>query len=207
MVYDSSTVRKDTCVEFDIPEQQVQKKDIFERDPLACRFVFLNGKGEVQNDLIVVGVHLASGQALVANHNTAMKVLRTRLAQAFSDGTFPAGEKDVVIGGDFNASRYDNDVEDFWDGFDSGGFRFLTLSSSDEQEYPGTRLAGVPLFPRSRIDYVLGSSAAGGLSEKLVQNIAHVHTELIGGGFDDFRAHVSDHIPVTIRIRVGPDQD
>ncbi|MGH9893880.1 MAG: hypothetical protein ACREA0_18230, partial [bacterium] len=197
ILYDSSTARKEKCVEIDVPPQQDNGKDVFERDPLACLFVLLDAAGQDKNDLIVVGLHLASGQQLVNNHNTAMEVLRTRLHQALADGTFPAGERDILIGGDLNASRYDNQVENFWEGYDNARFRFVTLAPADGTQYPGTRLAGVPLFPRSQIDYLMASGQTGGLVDELVQAVAHVHIELLASDFNDFRQHVSDHIPVT----------
>lgn len=207
ILYDTSAVRRDNCTEFTVAEQRIQGKDVFERDPLACMFTFLDDNAQPKNDLMVVALHLASGQALNQNHNAAMTILRDRLHQAFTDGSFPAGERDILIGGDLNASRYDNAQEDFWEGYDNHRFNFVTLAPRDGTEYPATRLAGVPLYPRSQIDYLIASGTTSGLTEELVQSVAHVHLELITAGFDEFREHVSDHIPVTVRIRVVPDDD
>jgi endonuclease/exonuclease/phosphatase family metal-dependent hydrolase len=204
ILYDSNAVRKDGCTEFEVPAQQVQGKDIFARDPLACKFTLFDATQQPKNDLVIVGLHLASGQQLNQNHNAAMAELRSRLQQAFSDGTFPVAEKDIFIGGDMNANRYDNKLENFWEGFDSSGFKFLTLSPDDGDLYEETRLGGFPLHPHSKIDYLIASN---GLSGELVQLTAEVHSELLVQGFDVFRAHVSDHIPVTVRIRVLPDDD
>ena len=207
IIYDTKAAKKENCAELSVPKQLIENKDVFARDPLACFFTLLDKSGQAKNDLIIVGVHLASGQHLAKNHNTAMDILRKRLAEAVSDSTFPSGEKDVFIGGDFNASRYDTKKESFWTDYDPAAFRFLTLSPEDPEEYPPTRLAGVPLFPRSQIDYLLASGLAGGLVEKLVQERAQVHAELLANGADEYRKHVSDHIPVTVRVRVAPDVD
>jgi endonuclease/exonuclease/phosphatase family metal-dependent hydrolase len=206
IMFDTTSVRLGTCQELALPEERVQDADIFFRDPLACSFTFLDGV-QTRNDLVVVGLHLAANQNLVTNHNRAMAVLRRRLTTLFSDGTFPNAERDVLIGGDFNANRYDNKIEDFWTGFDSTGFQFRTLSPEDDELYPGTRLAGVPLFPRSKIDYLIGSARAGGIADELVQLEAEVHEHLLGNGFDDFREHVSDHLPVSVRVRITADTD
>lgn len=115
---------------------------------------------------------------------------------------FPSGERDVLLAGDLNASRYDSHQEGFWSNFDPNGFRFKTLSPEDGTEYPGTRLAGVPLFPRSQIDYLLASGSVGGLTDELVQLVGHVHTELLPANCNDFRRRFSDHLPVTVRIMV-----
>jgi endonuclease/exonuclease/phosphatase family metal-dependent hydrolase len=133
-----------------------------------------------------------------------MTALRDRLRQAVQAGSFAAGEHDVLIAGDFNASRYDTNVESFWTGWDSTGYRFTTLSPTNGVDYPGTRLAGVPLLPRSQIDYLLASES---LVASLVQPVAAVHLELLPTNFHDFRALYSDHLPVTVRVRVQPDND
>lgn len=207
ILYDSRFARKESCTEITVAEQDIEGKDVFERDPIACLFTFLDATGQARNDLIVVGVHLASGQHLVQNHNTAMGILRDRVNQAIANGTFPSGERDVLIGGDLNASRYDTKLENFWVNFDSARLDLATLAPVDGTEYPPTRLAGVPLHPKSQIDYLIASKRTGGLFEEIVQVVAHVHYELLLGGFDDFRQHVSDHIPVTVRIKVVPDVD
>jgi endonuclease/exonuclease/phosphatase family metal-dependent hydrolase len=160
-----------------------------------------------KNDLLVVGVHLASGQNKAQNHNQAMQVLRERLNQALTNGTFPAGEKDILIAGDMNASRYDSAEEDFWDFSDATGLNLKTLSPENGEEYPGTRLAGVPLIPSSKIDYILFSNVSEGLSNDLVQNVAQVHQDLLPANFNDWRNHLSDHIPVTIKVRIVADDD
>jgi endonuclease/exonuclease/phosphatase family metal-dependent hydrolase len=208
ILYDSKVARRDGCQEIAVPPTDVQGSDIFDRDPLACQFTLLSEAGEPMNDLLVVGVHLKSGQALVQNHNAAMATLAQRIQQLRGTGPFPAAEADVLIGGDLNASRYDNKLEDFWDDLDAAGLSYRTLAPQDGELYPPTRLAGVPLAPRSQIDYLMASGSAGGLASHLVQSVAHVHEDLLlPAGFDDFREHVSDHLPVTVRVRVVADDD
>jgi endonuclease/exonuclease/phosphatase family metal-dependent hydrolase len=204
ILYDSAAARRASCVELEVPPRTVQGKDILARDPLACRFVLRARDGSARNDLVIVGVHLAAGQHLVTNHNDAMAALRDRLRQAVQAGTFAAGERDVLIGGDFNASRYDNHVENFWENFDGSDYRLRALAPSNDAEYPGTRLAGHPLFPRSRIDYLLASE---GLLDDLVLPLATVHVDLLPADFSEFRARFSDHLPVTVRVRVVVDDD
>ncbi len=207
VIYDTDRLFRGVCTDFVVPERRVQGADIFARDPLACMFTCLDENGQEQNDFIVVGLHLASGQRNNRNHNEAMSVLENRLEQALANGTFPQGENDILIMGDLNANRYDSSEENFWEGYDVDNLNFLTLSPADGEEYPGTRLSGVPLYPRSKIDYILASGAANGMTSSIVQLIANVHTELLVIGFDDFRRQASDHIPVTIRVRVMDDDD
>lgn len=163
--------------------------------------------GQPENDLVVIGVHLTSGQGLVKNHNRAMEVLDTKIQELRTNGTIPSAERDLFILGDFNASRFDNNIEDFWDDFDAQRFHLRALVPAQREDYPGTRLVGVPLSPRSQIDYIMASGLQGGLFDELFQFVAHVHVELLPVDFNLFREHVSDHLPVTVRIRVAADDD
>ena len=207
ILHDTRFVQRNVCREFVVPDTEVGGRDIFDRDPLACHVTLLDLSGVPQNDFLVVGLHLASGQRGAANHNAAMERLRTELHDAFTNGHFPADERDILIGGDLNASRYGGPPENFWDNYDNGGFRFLTLAPTDGDLYPGTRLASVPLEPRSQIDYLIASALTRGLVDELVQRTATVRHDVILNGFDDFRARASDHVPVIIRVRVTIDTD
>ena len=57
---------------------------------------------------------------------------------------------------------------------------------------------GAQLFAQSVGDRVLMQS---------VRSTAHVHDEFLPNDFTEFRLHASDHLPVTIRIRVVADSD
>ena len=202
----NSAVRREICKEFTVEELEVQGKDIFDRDPLACQFKVVRDGNDL-NDLIVVGLHLASGQRLTGNHNMAMKILRHKLTESLQGNPFPSQERDIVIGGDINANRYDTYLEDFWTGPASATLRLRTLSPDNGEDYSPTRLVGVPLVPRSKIDYFLVWDVAGGVVADLVQNNVHVHTELLVMGTDAYRESLSDHLPVTVRIRISNDDD
>jgi len=205
-VFDTDRARRDSCFEIAVPSERIQDGDIFFRDPLVCRFTFMVS-GTPMNDLVAVALHLASGQRKDDNHDRAMEVLMDSLHLAQSDGRIPSGEMDVLIGGDLNATRYDTAVEDFWTDLDPAGWDIEALAPIDGTQYPGTRLAGVPLIPSSQIDYLMASTVSGGLSENLVQLIGHVRTDLLPNDFNEFREHFSDHLPVTVRVRVAADDD
>jgi endonuclease/exonuclease/phosphatase family metal-dependent hydrolase len=151
-----------------------------------------------------VGVHLASGQQKNKNHDQAMKMIVQELAAAKAKGwCIPPDENDIVIAGDFNASRFDDSEEKFWGEMEQHGWDVL----ADAPNYPATRLAGVPLKPKSQIDYVIVTKGNGGLGgEECVQTVAKVHSELAVEP-DTFREHGSDHLPVTIRVKVMDDTD
>jgi hypothetical protein len=83
-------------------------------------FTFLLN-GQTFNDLLVVGLHLASGQQLTNNHDQAMQIVATKITEARLAGTIlPSGEYDVLMVGDLNASWFDNNVEQFFDDLNNG---------------------------------------------------------------------------------------
>ena len=115
-------------------------------------------------------------------------------------------EIDVVIAGDFNANLYDNKHENFWQDF-AGAYDIDVLAPDDVSNYAPTRLAKVPLRPNSVIDYLMASQVDGGVGDDLVRSTAHVHDELLSAPFEGFRRVASDHLPVTIRVRLRADDD
>jgi len=65
----------------------------------------------------------------------------------------------------------------------------------------------------SAIDYIIASrktqQRAGLLGEEITESQATVHEDLVPafGGPDGFRRRLSDHLPVTVRVRVTNDTD
>lgn len=204
ILYDTRAARLNEAGETNIRSLEVQGKQIFDRQPLFGHFTFLHN-GQAMNDLVVIGVHLASNQRLYLNHDRAMDELLDEIEIAREDEwCIPANENDILITGDFNATRFDNYREDFWDEMEESGWNVLADS---EEEYAPTRLAGVPLEPRSVIDYVIVTQGQGGLwGEELTANTATVHSALVTDP-ETFRQQASDHIPVTVAIRVLADTD
>ena len=71
-------------------------------------------------------------------------------------------------------------------------------------DYPPTRLAGVPLRPRSTIDYIFATLTAA----ELGRPSPTVWTELVqDGNFDAFREAYSDHLPASACVAVMPGYD
>lgn len=206
ILFDKRCARLNAAWEMDLPEIKIQKKSICDRQPLVGHFTLLDGDRDM-NDLAVVGVHLASGQQNNKNHDKAMQLIQEGLASARAENwCIPRDENDIVIVGDFNTNRFDNVPEQFWEQMEAGGWDVL---ADDEEEYSPTRLSGKPLGLRnSRIDYIICTSGNGGLqNEEVSDKTAIVHAELIAGGADEFRGKASDHLPVTIRVRLIADTD
>lgn len=136
-----------------------------------------------------------------------MTLLRSKLQEARTAGlVLPAGEFDLLLGGDLNASMFDAAVEAFFTEFNTGPWAVLADST-----YPATRLAGVPLEPKSQIDYLMTTrktdTQAGLLGEEVSTAVATVHQELAHGQWQTYRQVFSDHFPVTTCVKVMPDND
>ena len=203
MLYDSRAARLNAWCEGSFANETVEGKGLFDRQPLFAHFTLLSN-GQPMNDLVVLGVHLASGQFHTENHDAAMAFVAATIDDARREEIcVPPDEFDVLICGDFNASRFDKDREDFWDDMESSGWNVL----ADDDSYPPTRLSGVPLSPKSVIDYVIVSSGEHGLDgEEVSANQATVHSGVVTDA-DEFRLHCSDHIPVTTEVLVMEDTD
>lgn len=177
-------------------------KDIFDRDPIFAHFTFLDGREE-RNDLLFVGLHLASQQWRVKNHDAAMDHLRDTLDDLRrSHDVYPQGEKDILVGGDMNASWYDNKRERFFDEWNEDGW---VVMARKKGSYPGTRTNG------SQIDYLIATDGKGRkkglIKEEIEDDEAIVHLGLAADGRFQYRNIYSDHFPVTTCIKVGADKD
>ena len=211
IVYDGSRVRLDEWVEFDVPERLVDGKDIFDRDPVAAYVTLLDGTTP-RNDLVVVGLQLAGGQHLAANHDAAMKELLIRLESAQLGGQLGGiDEHDVLLCGTFNANAFQPPVEEFFVMMDREDGPWDLLVGAEAEV---TRLSGTPLALRSSaIDYIIASRSGGnrrGLSgEEIRAAKATVHQQLIeaAAGADEFRRNLTDHLPVTVEVRITRDTD
>lgn len=209
-IWDTRAVAANSFHEIDMPENRVADylrpdskpsfRDTFKSDPLVGRFTFMHG-GEPRNDFILVGVDLAYGQWRTNNHDAAMLRLADALARL--EGThsvYPAGEADILIGGNFNLSPWDGSKETFLKAYEERGWQLLARGV-----YPPTRVSG------SQYDFFIAtrfSEARPGLvGEEIVDDEAIVHLGLAASGRRDYRKVYSDHFPVTTCIQVSADAD
>ena len=105
ILYDTNKVRLNHVEEFEIPYESSQNKDIFARDPFLGHFTFIQN-GTSLNDILVVGLHLASGQMNNKNHDKAMQLLLDKLDSYLEDGADLHGEEDIVLMGDLNLNIF-----------------------------------------------------------------------------------------------------
>ena len=204
ILYDRRAARMNASEEMRAGEGiKVQGKQLFARQPLCAFFTFLVS-GESKNDLVVIDLHLASGESLTVNHDQAIQIVVQAIHQTSS--CIPPGENDVLIAGDFNANRFDRSVEPFWNRMERTGWDVL---GDREDRYSPTRLSGVPLALRSsRLDYIIVTKGNHGLSgEEITADAPVVHTEGLGDSPETFRRRASDHLPVTIDVAVTADND
>lgn len=210
-LFDGNKCRMNEVIEYDVPRREIQDEDIFARDPLAAHVSFLQN-GAVKNDLVVFGLHLASGQQNHRNHDAAMKKVRELLAESLAAGELGGqNEHDIMFMGDLNANMFRPPVEQFFIEMDETDGKWDVLAADN---YPATRLSGVPLgLDRSQIDYIIASRRSltrnGLVGDEINGNVtATVHTELLQWkSADKFREDISDHLPVTIDLTVRSDDD
>lgn len=201
IIWDSEHAEMIAQYEIEIAKEKVEGKDIFERDPLAAYFRFLQD-GMARNDLLVVALHLASGQQHASNHDAAMARLRGELKSLRGrDPVLPREEDDIFLAGDLNANPYEAPTEAFFTSFNRGNWKLL----ADGPNYPATRING------SQIDYIIvtrrNSRQQGLWGEEIDTGQATVWNELAVDGLDAFRRDYSDHFPVTACIAVTDDRD
>jgi endonuclease/exonuclease/phosphatase family metal-dependent hydrolase len=202
LLFDTKFVQLNEACETDFTNTEVQGKGLFDRQPLYGHFTFLENNQE-RNDLVVVGVHLASGQHLNRNHDQAMKRIVRELAEARAEGfCIPDDEFDVLIAGDFNANRFAGAKETFWNKMENSGWDVL---GDDGDNYSATRLSGKPLgLKSSKIDYIIVSKGLAG--REVATQDPTIHTDLISTP-DQFRLKASDHLPITVKVKVTADAE
>lgn len=187
ILYDLDAVQLNEVCEANFRRMQVNGKNVFDRQPLYAHFTFLED-GNERNDLVVVGVHLASGQRLTRNHDRAMRDIQREIE----------GARDEV----------------FWDEMENDGWDVL----ANDNSYPASRLSGDPLQQRnSKIDYIIVSTnslalfgligESGLAGEEIQADVATVHDDLLTVGATEFRRLASDHMPVTVAVAVTDDTD
>ena len=204
ILYDENKVRLNTVFEIEVPFQKKQNKDIFARDPLVAHFTFLvQGVDHGLNDFVIVGLHLASGQYNNKNHDRAMEILLYNLEFLLEEGEdLPSGEGDIILTGDLNLNIFDSKREEVLESMEDGDFDILA-----DEGYSATRLSGVPLAPKSKIDYIIVTDEMRGPGNEIATSQATVHQALANQDFVAFRRVFSDHFPVTVEVSLLQDDD
>lgn len=177
-----------------------RNREIFDREPQLLHVVFLDREGKEKNDVLLIGLHLLSGEQWNKERQKGMEILLTKLPAYLSDNGFDAEEKDIVFLGDLN----DDTFLKFYDTVPDDQqlqFLFPYMASKGHialvsQSYPGTRISG------RKIDHVIITPAfdpecLDGEAKVLVANV----------DFSAYRVEFSDHFPVLINVKLHADDD
>lgn len=119
-----------------------------------------------------------------------------------ANDVLPTSEKDILIGGDMNASWYNRYPGEFFEHWNQDGW---VVMAKEKRPYPPTRVNG------SQIDYLIATDGFdtkdGLVKEEIQDNEAVVHLGLAADGRFHYRDVYSDHFPVTTCINVVSDSD
>lgn len=202
-VYNSDRIGLKRIVELPAPEFEVQGDDVFDRDPLLLWITLKKENGDDGADILLVGLHLKSGQDYKHNHLAAVaKLVGDLKTPAVREGLglprTQSGENDLIVLGDLNDSSHDdNGFRFIFTYLESQGFRHM---GSTLNPYPETRVNG------SQIDHMF-------LSADIFNDAYVLESFAVHGVPDteaarrDYRQVFSDHFPLTIDLRSIEDDD
>ena len=110
----------------------------------------------------------------------------------------------MAIMGDLNSSMFSLPAAEFFVRMQDpkGDWRILA-----DESYLPTRLGGVPLQPKSHLDYIIVSSGELGLWGNEVSVVSATVHDTGSDDYESFRATYSDHRPVTVGIAIQQDSD
>lgn len=151
--------------------------------------------GEEMNDLVLLGVHLKSGQDYIHNHMAAMAKVVGALRHRDQILGIPKSEDDIVIMGDLNDSAHTRSgFRYIFDYVGSAGYVHL---GSDLDDYSETRVNG------SEIDHIF-------VSDDLMDHMEIITFQVHGVPEAEraaYRSTFSDHFPLTIDVSAVEDDD
>lgn len=177
-----------------------REREIFDREPQLLHIVFLDSDGNEKNDVLLIGLHMLSGERWNKQRQKGMEILLNGLPSFLSSNGFDTNEKDLVFLGDLNDDTflkfYDTKADD-----QQLQFLFPYMVNEDyvalvSQNYPGTRVSG------RQIDHIIISSD---FDPECIEDEAEVQVPDID--FAEYRVKFTDHFPVIINIKVHMDND
>lgn len=202
MIFNGDRIHVKRVVELSAPEFEVQGEDIYDRDPLLF-WITLVENGQNEADILIVGLHLKSGQSNVHNHLAATAKLigdlkTPGIRESLGLPRTQAGEDDIIVMGDLNDSSHDDSGFRFlFDYFEDQGFTHL---GDDLHPYPETRVNG------SQIDHIFLSRDI--FRDAYVDDSFQVHAVAdTPAARLAYRTDFSDHFPLTLTLRTIADDD
>ena len=204
-VWNTNAVKEIKAGDIDISDtffdsSRNRDRKIFDRSPQLLHIVFLDTEGQEKNDVLLIGLHMISGERWNKPRQKGMEILLTKLPGFLTDNGFDTNEKDFVFLGDLNDDTflkfYDNKPDNqqlqfLFPFMVSKGY--IALVSSN---YPGTRVSG------RQIDHIIIS---WDFMDECFNTEAEVLVPYID--FNDYRVKFTDHFPVLIYVRLYKDDD
>ncbi len=184
-----------------MPNIELAGKNLFDRMPMALYFETKESGETNRNDMVLINVHMASGQTNDENHAIAMIALEHALTRVLKDNEVI--ESDRVILGDFNDNPHKLTAAD------NPKFIKTLYQHMETKKYTDIVPASFE-FTRmdanlgSLIDHILVNNSA---SNDIVSTEAERFTPGDSSTFADWRQTFSDHFPLSFILDVKADTD
>ncbi len=200
-IWNSDRVNVIKSYTMDMPNIEMAGKALFDRRPLILYFETLEDGESNRNDMVLVNVHLASGQNNDENHAIAMIAIEHALTRSLRSNEIK--ESDRVILGDFNdnpdrRSRNGNpiNIPTLYIHMEHKGYTNIVD--------PSLGFTRMDSRKRSLIDHILVNNSA---DNHVVEMTAERFLPGDDSTFAEWRQTFSDHFPLTFEIEIGPDDD
>lgn len=185
----------------DMPNIEMAGKNLFDRMPVVLYFETIETGQTNRNDIVLINVHMASGQTNDENHAIAMISLEHALTGILEDNEVK--ESDRVILGDFNDNPHKLTA--------AGNPKFINTLYQHMERKKYTNLVAATLnFTRmdsnlsSLIDHILVNNSA---KNQISSTTAVRFTPGDSSTFADWRQTFSDHFPLSFMLEIEADDD
>ena len=184
-----------------MPNIELAGKNLFDRMPVALYFETKEAGETNRNDIVLINVHMASGQTNDENHAIAMIALEHALTSVLEDNEVK--ESDRVILGDFNDNPHKLTA--------AGNPKFIKTLYQHVETKKYTDIVPASLnFTRmdanlsSLIDHILVNNSA---KNHISSTIADRFTPGDSSTIADWRQIFSDHFPLSFMLEIEADDD
>ena len=184
-----------------MPNIELAGKELFDRMPIALYFETKETGKTNRNDILLVNVHMASGQTNDENHAIAMIALEHALNGVLKD--HEVKESDRVILGDFNDNPHKLTA--------AGNPKYINTLYQHMERKGYTDLVDASLnFTRmdsnlsSLIDHILVNNSA---KNQISSTTAVRYTPGDSSTFAAWRQTYSDHFPLSFMLEIEADDD
>ncbi len=191
--------------EFEVENQELAGKALFDRKPIVGYFEALKPNGKPAADFVLVNVHMASGQQNEECRLIAMTIIEFELASQL--GRHNIFESDQIILGDFNDNpslKKDSGASVFSPAL----YSHMKFKGYVDLVTPDLQTSRMNNDLNSLIDHVLINKGA---KAHVTQDKATIYRPDTGAEpkdvLPDWRRTYSDHFPVSFQFNVTSDND